>query len=54
MFYSIIIIPPEFVASTTAIMGELFSDLSPIIILIIGVLLAVVAIEIIVHAIRPK
>lgn len=51
---AIFTIPNNFVASTTAIMSDVFTDLSPIIVLIVGVLLAVVVIEIIIHAIRPK
>lgn len=51
---AIFTIPNTFVASTTAVMSEVFNDLSTIIVLIIGVLLAVVVIEIIIHAIRPK
>jgi type II secretory pathway component PulF len=50
--FTIITLPPNFVASTTATMADLVSDLSPYITLIIGVLLAVVVIEILLGILR--
>jgi hypothetical protein len=49
---TIITLPANFMASTTATMADLFSDLSPYITLIIGILIAVVVVEIIIGAIR--
>lgn len=50
--YSIITIPSNFAASTTAVSSELFTDLTPIIVLILGVVLVAVVVEIILSAIR--
>lgn len=49
----IINIPANFATSTMGWATLLFSDLSTPIQMIIGVMLAVVVIEIIIHAIRP-
>ena len=51
---TIFTIPSNFVASTTAVMSDVFSDLSGFLTLVVGVILAIVAIEIIIHALRPK
>lgn len=50
--FGIFTLPSNFVASTTAIMGELFTDLAPYLTLIIGVVVAVLVIEIIIGALR--
>lgn len=50
--FSIITLPSNFVASTTATMGDLFTDLGSYITLIIGVVLAVLVIEIIIGVLR--
>jgi len=50
--FSIIILPSNFVASTTAIVGEIFTDLNPFITLIIGVLLGVLVLEILLGILR--
>ena len=50
--FSIITLPDNFVASTTATMGQLFTDLAPYITLIIGVVLAVLVVEIIIGVLR--
>jgi len=47
-------LPANFVASTTATMASVISGLGGYITLIIGVVLALVVVEIIIHAIRPK
>jgi hypothetical protein len=52
--YSIIPLPENFVGSTTAVMAGVVSDLAPYTTLIIGILAAVVIVEILIHAIRPK
>lgn len=49
---TIITLPANFMGSTTASMAALITDLSPYITLVIGILLAVVVIEIIIGAIR--
>ena len=49
---SIITLPASFAASTTQTMGELFTDLGPYITLIVGVLLAVIVLEIIIGILR--
>lgn len=54
MMLTIIALPSNFVASTTATMSDFFGDLSPITILVVGVLLGVVAFEIIINAIRHR
>lgn len=54
MVFSIFILPPNFIASTTALMSEVFTDLNVLIILIVSVILAVVVIELIINAIRPS
>lgn len=51
---TIITLPPGFTASTTAVMSDLITDLGPYITLILGVILAVVVVEIVIHALRPK
>jgi hypothetical protein len=50
----IINVPANFATTTMAWGSLLFSDLSTPIQMIIGVMLAVVVIEIIIHSIRPK
>jgi hypothetical protein len=52
MFYSIIALPSNFVASTTANVSDLFGDFSPIITLILGILGVAIVIEIIIGAFR--
>jgi hypothetical protein len=49
---SIITLPANFTASTTQVMGELFTDLGPYILLVIGVILGVVVLEIIIGVLR--
>jgi hypothetical protein len=51
---TIISLPSNFVASTTAMMSDFFSDLSPITILIISVLLGALIIDIVVGALHRK
>jgi hypothetical protein len=51
-YAAIIELPSTFVASTTGFVSELFGDISPVITLIIGVLLAGLLIEIIVGSMR--
>lgn len=53
-FFIMINLPSDFISSTTANMSLLISNLSPYITLVLGVILAVLVIEIIIHAIRPK
>jgi len=50
--FSIIPLPANFVASTTAIMAEIINDLSPYFILIIGTILAVTVAVILIDALR--
>lgn len=47
-------LPSNFIASTTAIMSDVITGLGSYITLIVGVILAVVVIEIIINALRPK
>ncbi len=47
--FTIFTLPTNFVASTTAIMGSLFSDLSPFITLILGVILATLVVTMIIN-----
>jgi hypothetical protein len=49
---SIITLPSGFVASTTAAMSDLFTDLSPYLILVLGILLASLVISIIINALK--
>jgi len=49
---TLIALPDNFVASTTATASTIFSDLSPVVYLIGGVLLAAVVIELIIGAIK--
>lgn len=49
---SIITLPGDFASTTIGYVGTLFSDLSTILTLIIGVLLGVLVIEILIGAIR--
>lgn len=49
---SIITLPTNFIGSTTATMSDLITDLGSYITLILGVILAVVVIEILINAIR--
>jgi len=51
---TLIAIPTNFVASTSAIISDVFTDFSGPIYLILGVILAAVLLEIIIGAIRPK
>jgi len=53
-FLSIISLPANFVASTTESMSTFFTDLAPITMLILGIILAVTVIEIIIGALRHK
>jgi len=52
MFYSLIALPDNFVASTTANISDLFGSFSPIITLILGIVGVAVIIEIIIGAFR--
>jgi len=54
MLTAIINLPEQFVSSTTATMSQLFTDLSPIVYLILGVILAIVLITTLINAITPK
>lgn len=47
---SIITLPTDFITDTTANASTIFTDLSPVITLIVGVLLAIVAISFIISA----
>jgi hypothetical protein len=49
---TIITLPNGFVASTTATMSDLFTDLSPYLILVLGILLASLVISIIISALK--
>jgi len=49
---TIITLPSNFLASTTAVMSDLFTDLSPITVLIIGTLLLALILSIVIGAIR--
>ncbi len=49
---NIITLPGDFASSTLGYVGQIFSDLSGLILLIVGVLLGVVVIELILGAIR--
>lgn len=51
---TVITLPGNFAASTTAFMSDMFGDLSPYTTLILGIILTLVVVEILVHAIRPK
>jgi hypothetical protein len=51
---TIINIPANFTTSTTAVMYQIFTDLSAPIILIIGVLVATIVVEIIIGALRHR
>jgi hypothetical protein len=53
MGYPLITLPANFVASTTQVMSQLFTDLSGPIILILGVVIGALVIEIIFSIIRP-
>lgn len=50
--FNIITLPGDFASTTLGYVGTLFSDLSGIITIIIGVILAVLVIEILIGAIR--
>lgn len=50
--FNIILLPTNFVASTTAVMVETLADLAPFTLLVIGVILGVVVIEILIGALR--
>lgn len=50
--FTIISLPSNFIASTTGTMSDFFTDMSPIVALIAGILLGVVVIEIIIGAIK--
>lgn len=54
MLFSIVTLPSNFIASTTAVSSDLFTDLQSYITLILGVVLGVVVIEIIIGALKPK
>ncbi len=49
---TIFILPTNFVASTTAVAADIFTDFSSYITLIVGVILAVTVIEIIISTLR--
>ena len=51
---TIINLPADFATTTIGYVSQIFSDLSPIIILVIGVLLALVAVEILLGIFRHK
>jgi hypothetical protein len=48
----VIPLPANFVASTTAFIGQIFTDLGPYITLVIAVLLGLLVIEILINAFR--
>jgi hypothetical protein len=50
----IINLPSSFVGSTTQVMSQTITDLNPYTQLVLGIILAVVVVEILIHAIRPK
>lgn len=50
----IISLPPNFVASTTQVMGQITTDLHDYIILIVGVLLTMLAITILISALHSN
>lgn len=50
--FSIITLPPGYASTTLGYVGEVFSDLSGIILLIVGVLLGVVVLEILIGTLR--
>jgi hypothetical protein len=52
--FSILALPEDFASTTLGYVGIIFSDLSGLILLIIGVLLALVAIEILIGIFRAK
>jgi len=47
-------LPEWFAASTTQVVASVMGNLSPLLLVIMGTLLAIVAIEILVHAIRGR
>jgi len=49
---TIIALPDNFVASTTAIMSDFVTDLNPYTTLVLGVLLGTTVILLIIHAVR--
>ena len=49
---AIILIPDNFVASTTQYIGQIFSDFSGLISLIVGILLGLLVLEIVVGIIK--
>jgi hypothetical protein len=51
---TLITLPNNFVASTTGVMSDLFSDLSPVIYLLIGVLLGALVLDIVIGALHRK
>lgn len=51
---SIIPLPDDFATTTLAYVSTIFNDLSPLIILVIGVLLALVAVEILLGIFRHR
>jgi hypothetical protein len=51
---SIISLPTDFVTGITANAGTIFTDLSPVTMLIVGVLLGVLVISFIIHAIKSR
>jgi hypothetical protein len=52
--FSIITLPPGFATSTAATMGEIIGDLSPYIILVVGVILAMLVISILITTLHHK
>jgi len=50
--FSIITLPDNFISSITGYIGTLITDLSPYLTLILGILLAVLIIEILIGAIK--
>lgn len=49
-----ILLPVNFLASTTEAISVFFKDFSPVFYLVLGLLGLGVVIEIVIHAIRPK
>jgi hypothetical protein len=49
---TVITLPASFAASTTQVMSDMISDLSPFIYLVLGVILAAVVLEIVIGVLR--
>ena len=52
--FSILTLPSDFATTTLGYVGVIFNDLSGLILLVIGVLLALVAVEILIGIFRHK